>query len=94
MNLKFSFPIKVIALSLIGFVLITSCISSLGFNRQVYGSGNVTKEGRTLQNFTEVVLSEEGDLFIDIGEQEQLIIEAEDNLQEYLIAEVQNDILA
>jgi len=65
----------------------------LGFNRKVYGSGNVVKEARTLENLTGVVLSEEGDLFIDVGEQEQLIIEAEDNLQEYLIAEVRNGIL-
>jgi hypothetical protein len=38
-------------------------------------------------------LSEEGDLFINVGDQEQLIIEAEDNLQEYLVAEVQNGAL-
>jgi len=85
--------IKWIAISLFSVVLITGCISSLGFNRRVNGSGNVTKEDRALQNFTEVVLSEEGDLFIDVGNQEQLIIEAEDNLQEYLIAEVQGGVL-
>jgi len=84
---------KWIAISLFIVILIMGCISSLGFNRRVYGSGNVIKEGRDVQNFTEVVLSEEGDLFIDFGEQEQLIIEAEDNLQKYLIAEVQDGVL-
>ena len=67
MNLKFSFSIRVIALSLIGVVLITSCTNLLGFNRRVYGSGNVAKENRDLQSFTGVILSEEGDLFIDEG---------------------------
>jgi len=90
---KSSFPFKSLALSLVGISLITGCISSLGFNRRVYGSGIITKENRAAQNFTEVALSEEGDLFIDVGEQEQLTIEAEDNLQKYLIAEVQGGIL-
>ena len=78
---------------MIGIILIAGCTSLLGFNRKVHGSGNLVKETRNLQNFTEVVLSEEGDLFIEVGDQVELIIEAEDNLQEYLIAETVNNVL-
>ena len=93
MNIKLSHPTKVIAACVIGIFLIAGCTSLLGFNRKVYGSGNVVKETRDLQSFTEVVLSEEGDLFIEIGNQNELVIEAEDNLQEYLIAETVNKVL-
>lgn len=93
MNTKFSFPFKLITIFLIGIVLIAGCNNLLGFNRIVFGSGNVVEETKSLQNYTEVVLSEEGDLFIEVGSQEQLVIEAEDNLQEYLIAETINNVL-
>lgn len=93
MYTKKSFPIKLLVMSMVSVVLIASCTNVLGFNRRVSGSGNVVQENRTLQSFTEVVLSEEGDLFIDVGDREQLIIEAEDNLQEYLVAEVNMGIL-
>ena len=93
MSIKLSRPTKVIASHLIGIFLNAGCSSLLGFNRKVYGSGNVVKETRNLQSFTEVVLSEEGDLFIEIGNQNELVIEAEDNLQEYLIAETVNKVL-
>jgi len=93
MNIKLSPPAKVIFMCVIGILLIAGCTSLLGFNRKVYGSGNVVKETRDLQNFTEVVLSEEGDLFIEVGEQNELVIEAEDNLQEYLVVETVNNVL-
>jgi len=93
MHTKRFHSIKWIAISFFSVILITGCISSFGFNRRVYGSGNVTKDDRALQNFTEVVLSEEGDLFIEVGGQEHLVVEAEDNLQEYLIADVENNVL-
>jgi len=93
MNKKYLFPIRFITICITGIILIVGCTNLFGFNRKIYGSGIVVKEKRDLQNFTEVVLSEEGDLSIEIGDQEQLVIEAEDNLQEYLIAETVNKVL-
>jgi hypothetical protein len=58
------------------------------FNHRVKGSGNLARETRNLDEILQVILSEEGDLWIEIGEQEQLVIEAEDNLLEYLVADV------
>jgi len=78
---------------MLGILLTAGCTSLLGFNRKIYGSGNLVKETRPIENITEVVLSEEGDLFIEIGDQDELVIEAEDNLQEYLIADTTNNTL-
>jgi hypothetical protein len=93
MNSKYLRSISFIILSLMGIIIAAGCTGLLGFNRKVYGSGNVVKETRDLQDFTGVVLSEEGDLFIEAGDQEGLVVEAEDNLQEYLVAETINRVL-
>jgi hypothetical protein len=93
MNSKFSHLAKFITLCALGTFLVAGCTSLLRFNQKVYGSGNVVKDVRVLQDFTEVVLSEEGDLFIEIGDQNELVIEAEDNLQEYLVPETGGNVL-
>jgi len=93
MNIKPSHIAKFIISYMTGIILIAGCTSLPKFNQKVYGSGNVVKETRVLQDFTEVVLSEEGDLFIEIGNQNKLVIEAEDNLQEYLIPETGDNVL-
>ncbi len=93
MNIKPSHIAKFIISCMTGIILIAGCTSLPKFNQKVYGSGNVVKETRVLQDFTEVVLSEEGDLFIEIGNQNKLVIEAEDNLQEYLIPETGDNVL-
>lgn len=93
MNSKLTHATKLITLCVTGVILIAGCTSLLRFNQKVYGSGNIVKETRVLQDFTEVVLSEEGDLFIEIGDQNELVIEAEDNLQEYLIPETGDNVL-
>lgn len=93
MNPKFSLSTKIAIACLIGASLVVSCTSLLGFNRKVYGSGNVVQETRSLGDFNEVVLSEEGDLFIESGTQNELVIEAEDNLQQYLVAESASNVL-
>jgi len=93
MEIKLSLPAKVIAAGMLGILLTAGCTSLPGFNRRVSGSGNLVKETRPIENITDVVLSEEGDLFIEIGGQDELVIEAEDNLQEYLVAETRDNTL-
>lgn len=92
-NKRSSFPVRIIMFCFLGMIQIAGCSSPLGFNRNVHGSGTVVEETRVLEDFTEVVLSEEGDLFIEVGDQEQLVIQAEDNLQEFLRAEVVDNVL-
>ena len=93
MKINLTSSAKIIPVGMIGILLIAGCTSLLGFNRKVRGSGNLVKETRPIQNITEVVLSEEGDLFIEVGNQDELVIEAEDNLQEFLIAEIRDHVL-
>jgi hypothetical protein len=93
MKPKYSRYAKFIIACLIGVSLVAACSGLLGFNRKVSGSGNLVEETRTLQDFTEVVLSEEGDLFIEPGIKNELVIEAEHNLQQYLIAETVSNVL-
>lgn len=62
-------------------------------NRRLQGSGLIVREARDLSEFSIVELSEKGDLFIEIGEENKLIVEAEDNFQEHLVAEIVNGTL-
>jgi hypothetical protein len=64
----------------------------LGF-RAVRGSGNVGEETRTFSDFTQVQLAAIGNLYIELGEQEQLRIEADDNLLRYFQTEVRDGTL-
>lgn len=63
-------------------------INLFDFSRKVKGSGNLVRETRILDEISQVIFSEEGDLWIEIGEKEQLVVEVEDNLLEYLVADV------
>ncbi len=69
------------------FVVLGLLVSSLacgpaGFGI-VRGSGRIDTETHTLNNVTGVELATFGDLTIDIGDKEELRIEAEDNLLSY-----------
>jgi hypothetical protein len=61
--------------------------------KRVRGSGKVVTEERKVKDFTGVELATMGDLYIELGKKEKLIIEAEDNLLPYLEAEVHHGIL-
>jgi hypothetical protein len=54
----------------------------------VTGSGNVTRDDRDVSGITSVRVANQGDLVITMGDEEALVIEAEDNLQEYLKSNV------
>jgi hypothetical protein len=70
---------------------------SLSFNlpgfSTVRGSGNVVTEGRPVSGFTSVDFSGIGEITVQIGDEEALRIEAEDNLLEYLETEVRDSAL-
>jgi hypothetical protein len=63
---------------------------NIGGTRAINGSGDVVEEQRLVSDFTQVEVANQGNLFIEIGETEQLRIEAEDNLLEYIETEVRN----
>lgn len=64
-------------------ILASGCIGMGGV-----GSGNVVKENREVSGFQEVSLDGMGNLIITQGDQESLIIEAEDNIIPHINSEV------
>lgn len=77
---------KAITLSLLTLVL-TACAPIFGGNR-VVGSGKVVKETREVSGYDAIELYGVGDATIVQGDNEGVIIEAEDNLLPYLVTEV------
>jgi hypothetical protein len=59
----------------------------------VTGSGNVTTEERPVSGVERVVITNQGNLTVVIGDTESLVIEAEDNLLQYIQTEVRNGTL-
>ncbi len=55
----------------------------------VRGSGSVITEERSVSGVKRVKVANQGDLIIEIGDEEKLLIEAEDNLLPYLSSDVQ-----
>jgi hypothetical protein len=88
-------------------ILLTACDGSVETNfktnipsgswptpTNVFGSGVVNQENRSVNGFTRVVLAAgEGTLHIEQGAAEELIVTAEDNLLSYILTEVQGGIL-
>lgn len=60
---------------------------------QVRGSGRVVKDERSVNGFHGIHLATFGKLYVEFGDKEELVIEAEDNLVKYLEAEVIQGIL-
>jgi carbon monoxide dehydrogenase subunit G len=100
-----SFPRKrhrYLALVLVVFALSTLACFCGGLNVKtvrfgwpgaVRGSGRVAEEGRQVSGITGVELATFGDLSIEVGEREELRIEAEDNLIPYFETEMRNGTL-
>jgi len=90
---------KRLSLGLIAVVLVISTLAcQIAYNtgsspisiggRTVRGSGNVTTEQRAVDNFSSIELASLGKLVIELGDQEALRVEAEENLLEYIETEV------
>jgi hypothetical protein len=63
-------------------------VVALGFGTGVQGSGRLVEEVRPFSGVSGVELAAFGDLSIELGEREELRIQAEDNLFEYIGTEV------
>lgn len=66
---------------------------NLGGVGSVRGSGQVSEEARQVSGITGVKLATVGHLSIELGEEETLRVEAEDNLLEYIETDVRGGIL-
>lgn len=81
---------EVIFVSIIAVLTLCSCTAdTVG----VRGSGAITREERPVEGIRGVTLATLGEMTIELGEQELLVIEAEDNLLPYLETEVRGGML-
>jgi hypothetical protein len=71
--------------------VLAACTVNIGDT--VRGSGSVTSEGRAVSGITGVALTTIGELTIEIGDQESLRVEAEDNLLQYFQTTVDGGVL-
>jgi len=83
--------IKELSLLLI-CLTITACVDAQ-FRRTVYGNGKVVTEERTPLQATGVRVSTGIDVYLSQGDKLNLVVEADENLHDYIITEVKNGIL-
>jgi hypothetical protein len=74
-------------------LLFSSCNHSVNWNT-IVGSGNVTTEKRKIEGkFTNVEVNNGIDLMIEQSESTEIIVEADDNLQEHITTTIENGTL-
>ena len=73
-------------------ILVLILVSHVGM-AQIRGNGNVIEMERDIPSFSGISVSSGIDLFIRQGSNSSLEIKADENLQEYIIAEVKGDVL-
>ncbi len=83
---------KVILLTVFTFLLVL-CLHCYVESQIIRGSGRIAQEERRVGSFTGVNLATLGNLHIELGRKEKLVIEAEDNLIDYFEIFIRNDIL-
>ncbi len=71
-------------------IVLSACNSP---SQTIRGSGKSTSEGRTIGDVSRVSLETLGDLSIQLGDQESLSVEAEDNLLPYIETNMQGGLL-
>ncbi|MEA4909247.1 MAG: head GIN domain-containing protein [Anaerolineaceae bacterium] len=85
-----------LALTVVMLATMACGVSSVPFTGQgerVDGSGERITESRQVSGFDQVILAASGNVDIQVGEEEALTIEADDNIMPYLTSEVKGDTL-
>ena len=77
----------------IGIIVAVSLMFVLSACNVVTGNGNVTDEVFDFTDFSEIEVDGVGDVFIEVGEVESVIIRTDENLQERMKAELRGDTL-
>jgi len=89
MNKKFY--LLVLVSILVASSLACQAVSFGGVNlSSTRGSGTVVEESRPVSGVVSVEIANQGNLFIQIGDEESLVIEAEDNLLDSITSEVRS----
>jgi len=81
---------KLVLLGAVALVMFSTLACSFAGWGAARGNGSVTYETREIRGVDSVQLTGSGKLYIKFGEQEKLVIEAEENLLEHIESEVVN----
>lgn len=81
-----------IFMTLILVLTLSSAISAQG-NRSVRGNGNVIKKDRNVPAFDGVKVSTAIDVYLTQGDKNSVVVEADENLHEYIMIEVRGGVL-
>lgn len=81
-----------ILVSLILILSVSAALSAQG-NRNVRGNGNVIKKERTSPSFNGVKVSTAIDVYLTQGDKNSIVVEADENLHEYIMTEVRSGVL-
>lgn len=85
---------RYLALFVLVLMLATLACNAINVgSNTIRGSGNVVQEERPVGSFGGIQVTNQGDAIVEIGEAESLVVEAEDNLLEYIVTEVRGNTL-
>lgn len=84
---------KSLRIVLIALLAVTTMSSACAQRKKVRGSGNVETEKRDLSGFTGVKTGTSIDIYLTQGDKFEVVVEADDNLIEYIITDVDNGVL-
>ena len=76
------------ALAAVSFMVFACQAVTLQTFKPIRGSGKITSQDRPVSDFDQVSLDGIGNLTIVQGDEESLVVEADDNLMEYIVTEV------
>lgn len=80
-------------LKVIGLVAIVLIASLSVYAKKVTGNGNVIKDTRKVESFNVLKCNGIVDVYLSQGDMESVVVETDENLQEYLITEFNNGVL-
>jgi hypothetical protein len=85
---------KSLKIFMVAFICLglTSCIDAQ-MNKTVRGDGNVVKKERTVNTFNGVKASSDIDVYLKQGDDQNVTVEADENLHEYILTEVREGVL-
>jgi hypothetical protein len=81
---------KAALLSIVLALSLSSCYFD-GWGTGISGNGNVVEEARDVDGFTGVEVSTGIDVFLSQGDNFEVVVEADENLQEVILTEVKGD---
>jgi hypothetical protein len=75
------------------FIVFSLFINNNLISQTIRGNNNIVKKERDVSQFSGITISGVFDVFISQGDKEELIIETDDNIQQYIITDVRKGIL-